>query len=1088
MKCSKYILLLFACLFTGMGGAWAQNAVISGKVTELFDGKSEPLMGVNVQFVNAINRSLGGTITNLDGVYNLQVPQGENNLTIVFSYIGMKSVRIQYTGQTSLNVVMESDAQTVAEVEVTARRLDRNSMGITQKEMISSTQKVSMDDLIMTSPVSSIEEALQGQLSGVDILMGGGDPGAKGSIRIRGTSTLNSDAEPLIVIDGVPYTDDLDDDYDWSNSNNEDLSALLNLSPSDIESVEVLKDASATAIWGSQGANGVLVITTKKGSRGKTSFNFSSKFTSKYEPSGIPMLNGDQYVALMNDAIWNAANYKGITNASTELTLLFDTPEIGYDPSYRYFDEYNQNTDWLDEVKSNAFKWEGNFAMSGGGEKATYRFSLGYLTEEGTTIGTNLNRFNTSLRVTYDFSDKLRFNVNFTYNESDQDAGYYENIRSVAYSAMPNKSPYYIDDATGQRTSQYFSYTSDYEGSFSQSSSKRASNYNPVAMARESENNTRTREGKLNLQADYIILPGFTYKGLVSLQLKGVRGHKFLPQSAIGVAWTDSYANRSTDSGSDAYTLQTENQLLYIKDWAEKHQLIATGVLRTKQSRSTSFSTTTSGNASAGLSDPINGSSVVTAGSSESESRTVSAIVQANYTLMDRYVFQATANLEGNSAMGEDNRWGIFPAGGVSWNAHYEPFLREIRWIDEVKLRASVGQTGNSAKGTSYFGAFSAISGGYMGMAAIEPVRMQLNTLKWETTTDFNVGADLGFLNNRLRFTVDIYHRWTKDLLQTDVSIPTTTGYDELEYMNSGKMENYGWEVRADVVPIQTKKWRLTAYVNLSHNENKITELPSNMSTDTYTLSNGTYASIVAAGRPVGSFYGFRYLGVYQNTEDTYARDADGNIMNDLNGNPIVMQNGSYVVCPGDAKYEDINNDGVINEYDIVYLGNYNPLLTGGFGFNLRYDRITLSASFYGRYGSKVINTTRMNNEAMYGTSNQSTAVLNRWRKEGDDTDIPRALYNTGLNYLGSDRFVEDNSYLRLKTLSLSYNLPTDFCRRLGVNNLNVFVTGYNLFTWTNYTGQDPEVKIPSTPTDFAEDTATTPCSIQVSFGLNLSF
>ena len=261
--------------------------------------------------------------------------------------------------------------------------------------------------------------------------------------------------------------------------------------------------------------------------------------------------------------------------------------------------------------------------------------------------------------------------------------------------------------------------------------------------------------------------------------------------------------------------------------------------------------------------------------------------------------------------------------------------------------------------------------------------------------------------------------------------------------------------------------------------------MPSNYVPDNYTFGNGNYAFRYEVGRPLGSFYGYRYLGVYQNKDATYARDEAGNIMKDVEGNPIVMQNGTAVVCPGDAMYEDINHDGVINEYDIVYLGNAQPTLTGGFGLNISYKQFKLSANFYGRYGMDVINQARMNNESMYGTANQSKAVLRRWRNEGDDTDIPRALYNEGYNYLGSDRFIEDASYLRLKSLSLTYRLPKNLTTSWGLTNMDVFVTGYNLFTWTNYTGQDPEVKPSSTLT---KDTAVTPTSIQFTCGVNLSF
>ena len=1083
MKRLFQILIATAVILLGSVSEALAQSVVSGKIFETIDGQPSPLIGANVNIVTARNRSLAGTTADIDGNYNLKIPAGESNLTLVYSYIGMKSKRIKYTGQTNLNVTLESEAISLKNFEVVGTRRDRNDMGISQKEMVASTQKISMDDIVSTSPVSSIEDALQGQLGGVDILSGGGDPGAKGSIRIRGTSTLNTDAEPLIVIDGVPYTDEISEDYDWSNSNNEDLSALLNLSPTDIKSVEVLKDAAATAIWGSKGANGVLLIETKKGARGKTSFSFTSKFSAKFEPDEIPMLNGDQYTAYMQESIWNAANYKGLSNATNELNLLYNTPEIGYDPSYRYFDEYNQNTDWLSEVRKNAIKWENNFSMSGGGEKATYRLSLGYLTDGGTTIGTNLNRFNSSLRVDYNFSDKLRFGADFSFNNSDQDANYTKNVRSMAQSSMPNKSPYYIDDITGLRTGNYFSLNSDYEGQFDGDD-----HYNPVAMANESINNTNTREGKITFRANYEILPGFTWSAYASMKLKGSKNHKFLPQSAIGVPWTDGNANLSSDSYSNSYSLQTENKLIFIKNWQERHQLIATGVFRTSQSQSSSSAYTTSGNASSNLSDPINGSVVKGKGSGESEARSISGIIQANYTLLNRYVLQGTLSVEGNSAMGKDHRIGYFPAGGFSWNAQNEPFLKDVQWIDEIKLRASVGQTGGAPSGLSYFGTFSAISPGYMDMSAVEPKSMQLNSLKWQTTTDFNIGGDFGFFNNRLRFTVDVYHRYTKDLLQKKVTIPSSTGHAQLAYFNSGKMENYGWEARADVVFIQNKDWRLSGYVNLSHNTNKITELPVNMAQDAYTMKNGAYASIVEANRPVGSFYGYRYLGVYQNTEATYARDASGAIMKDLKGNPIIMKNGQYKAYPGDAIYEDVNHDGVINQYDIVYLGNSNPLLTGGAGLSLRWKDLTLSAFFYGNFGRKIINKARMNNESMYGKSNQSTSVLNRWKKEGDNTNIPRALYNIGYNYLGSDRFVESGSYVRLKTLTLSYNLPKKWLTKIGFQRMNVFATGYNLFTWTNYSGQDPEVKQPSSPLSFAEDNSTTPPSIEFACGFNLTF
>lgn len=525
MKQIKLICVSIALLLCCVEEVLAQaQKIMSGTVTELIGKTAEPLVGVNVNIVNAQNRSLGGAITNLNGQYNVKIPEGESNLTIVFSYIGMKTQRVKYTGQVNLNVRMESESKTVDEVVVSAKRIERNDLGITNKEMISATQKVNMDDLVAAAPIVSVEEALQGQLGGVDIVLGG-DLGTRSAIRIRGTGTLNASADPLIVIDGVPYPTDISDDFDFSTANEEDLGALLNISPNDIATVEVLKDASATAIWGTQGANGVLVITTKKGTVGKTRFSFSSKWTLKTEPKNIPMLNGDEYTALMQEGIWNSAKYTGLNNASNHyLDLLFNTPVIGYTPGFEYFNEYNQDINWLDYVRQTALTSDNNFSMSGGGEKATYRFSLGYMSDDGTTIGTSLKRLNTSLNVSYQFSNKLKFGANFSYSQSDQDANWAKNVRSEALSKMPNKSPYTIDRRTGLMTGDYFVYHDpDFEGSFKGTVNKDSENFNPVAMVNEAMNNTMQREAKITFNADYTILPGFTYKGWASMGMKTKR-------------------------------------------------------------------------------------------------------------------------------------------------------------------------------------------------------------------------------------------------------------------------------------------------------------------------------------------------------------------------------------------------------------------------------------------------------------------------------------------------------------------------------------------------------------------------------------
>lgn len=1083
---NRYLCILILMLLLS-GSALAQTKLLSGKVMEKVGGKESPAIGVNVVIANKQNRFITGVTTNVNGTYSITIPN-EEGLTIQFSFIGMKSQTIKYTGQKTIDIVMQEDNQLLDEVTIVQKRIERNSMGISDKEQTSATQRVRMDDIMETSPVTSVEEALQGQLGGVDIISGG-DPGAKSSIRIRGTSSLNASSEPLIVIDGVPYSVDITDDFSFATANEEDFGQLLNISPSDIETIEVLKDAAATAIWGTQGANGVLLIKTKRGSQGKTRFAFSTKFTTKIEPNTIPMLNGDEYVALMQDAIWNTANAQGLAYSVDLMELLFNTPEINYNPEWRYFNEYNQNTDWLSEVNKTAFTTDNNFSMSGGGEKATYRFSLGYMNEGGTTIGTDVDRLTSALNVNYNFSNRLRVDADFSFTQTERAANW-TNIRSEALRKMPNKSPYWIDDATGERTEEYFTRqnSEEFQGAFTKVNSSTFKNFHPIAMAKEGYNNTTQRESKITFRLNYNILPELTYTGWVSMNIKSVKNKKFLPQAATGVLMSNSYANQSTDALTDNFSLQTENKLIYHKNWNEMHNLIATGLFRTRQTQSSSYTSTISGAASPNLADPTTGGTPTDIGSGSSEVRSVSGIVSLHYTLLNKYMVSGTINMEGNSTMGSSERWGYFPSVGLAWQLHEEGWLKDQEWLEQAKIRLSYGESGNTASGSSpYIGTFKSI--GYYGdIAAIAPEKIQLNNLKWETSGEYNIGLDLTLWKNKLNFTFDYYNKLTKDLLQKDVAVPSSSGFEKIKFYNSGEMRNKGLEFRIDCEIFKNKDWRIAINANVSRNVNEIEKLPSNLSQETYSFANGNYAQRLESGTPVGSFFGYKYKGVYQNTSQTYAQDANGRIMHDSDGNSIIMKNGGINVYPGDAIYEDINNDGVINEYDIVYIGNGMPVMTGGGGFSLKFKTWTLTTFFHGRFGQKVINEARMNSEAMYKTDNQSKATLRRWRAEGDDTEIPRALYNYGYNYLGSDRFVEKASYLRLKTLSLNYAIPKAICQRWGINNLNVFVTGYDLFTWTNYTGQDPEVSLPSKATDLVKDKADTPRARRFAAGISINF
>ena len=1087
-RIKSILTVLMICL---VQQAWAQK-MVSGTVTEDFAGSAEPCIGVNVTFQNAQKRIIAGTVTDFNGQYSLKVPTGEKGeLTLVFSYIGMKSQTFKYTGQTTLNVKMKNASTEIKEVTVKGKRGSRNEMGVTERQMSFATQKINMDEITAVSPVTSIEEALQGQLGGVDIITAG-DPGAKSNIRIRGTATLNSNADPLIVINGVPYSTDIDDSFDFNTANQEDFAQMLSLNPNDIESIEVLKDAASTAVYGTAGANGVLLITTKKGAMGKTRFSFSTKNSCKFEPKSMPMLSGNDYVAYVQDAIWNTANALGLNSQSGLLEYLFNTPEIGYDPSWRYFDEYNQNVDWLSYLTKDAFTTDNSFSMSGGGEKATYRYSLSYLDEGGTTKGTGLTRLNTSIDVGYRFSEKITVNAEYTYSDSKKKAPWTESLRAEAMRKMPNKSPYYIDDETGLMTDTYFTRQNaeEFQGAFV--GSKTIKNFHPIIMAEDSYNNLRTREQKMTVRGRFYPSQKLQFSGYVSMKYKTQQTESFLPQMATGVTTENTYANQAVNSYTNNFSLQTELKGMYTNSWNDKkHQLTATALWRTSQSRSSSSSATRYNVASGSLADPASGSGMLLKqGSGISEVRKLSGIGSIVYTLLDRYTINGTVNYEGNSSIGRDNRWGIFPAVGVSWQFADEPFMEWSKEVlSELKFRASFGQSGNTPSGTSpYVGTYQSL-GQYMDGNAVTATTMQLNKLKWERSTEWNLGFDFNLWDGKFTGSFDYYNKKTVDLLQKKFFIPGSTGYTNnyLAYYNAGSLRNKGVEFRADWQALKAKDWQLKVNFNISRNENEIIDMPGYQE-ENYTLGNGNYATRIVSGTSVGSFFGYKYLGVYQNTEDTYAKDAEGNVMLDLQGKPIIMSNGTYRCYPGDAKYADINNDGKIDKNDIVYIGNSNPMLSGGGGFNLRYKDWSLTVFMHYRLGQKIVNRARMNAESMYNSDNQSTAVLRRWRNEGDDTDIPRALWNYGYNYLGSDRFVEDCSFLRLKTLSLSYNLPKAFCKHLGLSSANVFMTGYDLFTITDYTGQDPEVTLPSSVTSLAEDNSQTPRSRRVSMGVTINF
>lgn len=1074
-----FLKLILLCLIGIPLGTMAQQRTLRGIVKD----NTETMIGVNVVWENKEGRAISGVTTNENGEYWLPVPSDAKDLNVVFSFIGMKTKKVKYTGQSVLNVVLEEDNVSLDEVVVSVKVEKRNSMGINVENAGIARQKLDLDEF-QDMAVTSVEDMLQGKMTNVDIIMDSGDPGAKSSIRIRGTSSLNSSNEPLIVIDDVPQDMAIDENFEFGTATAEDFGALVNIAPSDIANIEVLKDAAATALYGPQAAAGVLLITTKRGSKSKPRFTISHKTSVSWEPKSIPMLNASEYRTLMQDALWNAVQYNGFN----DMSLLTQYPDVRLDQSYEYYDEFNKDTDWLSLVVQTPVNNETNFSMTGGGDRAVYYFSVGYLNEKGTTIGTDFSRVTARLNLDYRLSKRLTFSSSFSYAEGNRNKPYRDDAETKIKSAreealrkMPNMSPWVLDD-NGNETDVYFTQPKDCIQGLQP---------NPVAMVHNSNINIIQRSTSANFVIDYKILNCLTFNTNIAFGLETTKTKSLYPGEASGLIWSNSEYNLVKDKTNNKMSLNTRSRLSFNKVFSQ-HQLTVSGILTTKEYTPSSYQALISGIGSGELADPSAGGKVNSLESSDEKVREVGVIGSLQYGFGGRYYLTAGLRSDATSKTGRNSRWGTFPTLSLKWRMNRETFLQKYEWLSDLSLSGGWGKSGKAPNGSfTYVGTFDA-EDAYMDESAVKPTSMQLNKLKWEVTSSLNGGLKLGFWNDKVTVDFDYYLKQTSDLLQKDMQISSITGFSKVGYFNSGKTENRGWELAfnfKDIVKVNGFTVSINN-LNISRNRNRVLELPTNKSEESYTKGNGQYALRIFEGQPLGAFYGYNCLGVYQNLGETVARNASGQVMRDVNGKEITTKIfGTTSVYPGDAKYADHNHDGVIDQYDMVYLGNAMPIMTGGGSIRLAYKGWSLRTSFHFRIGQKVINRTRINTEAMYNGDNQRRAVLKRWRYEGDDTNIPRALFNKGYNYLGSDRFVENNSFMKCKDLTLSYNFPTKMIQRWGFSRCNVYVTTYNLFTITKYKGQDPETGVPSNMNkQLAEDTSMTPRARKVALGLTLSF
>lgn len=1096
--------LLFLLLCCCVGTAFAQkSARISGNISSDSEG---PLMMVNVTERDKTNRIIEAAVTDMEGNFSMVVKNTSNRLEI--SYIGYKTQVLEIGSRTVFNVKMVEDNM-MEEVVIEAKpRTQSGALDILSREVSQATQKFSMSEMEGLS-FASVDEALQGQIAGLDITFNSGDLGSGTTMRLRGTSSINGNAQPLIVVNDNIFEMPTGETFDFADANQESFAQLLTVNPDDIESIEVLKDASACAIWGSRGANGVIKIKTKRGSRGKTRLQYSYRFKDKWIPSGLNLLNGDDYTMLLKESHFNPQQNAAIG----------DVEELNYNPNFAQYENYNENTDWVDAVSKHGYTNEHNISLTGGGEKATFRISGGYYNETGTIIRQLLDRYTTTMALDYYVSDRIKVVSDFSFTYTNNRKNYGNNILGTAQIIMPNMA-IYAQDRFGNNTPEYYQMLESASGIFTDN---QKNVQNPVGVANLARNDEETYSITPQLTLEYNLLgleddeTQLKYRGMVNMNANTFTETSFMPSALVTKDWTNDQINRSWMKDYKSLQFTTRHNLIFTPHFNNSdHFLTMTGQYELYSGNNSEQQETTYGLPTGNITSTTVGSYLTGAGTSTGEWRSMSFALQSHYSYKSKYSLGFTLRAEGNTKFGKDNKWGVFPAVSGRWNITDEPWMKwSEKWLNMLSIRPGYGWSGSAPAYDYLMYSTYTPSGSYMNMTAFVPGGMRLTTLRWEKKKEFNLGSDFEFFNSLITGSFNYYDNTTSDQLMQNYSIPSTTGYTSLTYKNTGELRNKGWEMNISTAKIKlVKDLTVSAYFNIGQNFNSVESMEKSVldnNNPDYDFKNGTFLGRIQVGNPLGSIYGFRYKGVYRYSYKNWEKalseaaagrngtcpivfDAEGKVVYNADGTPKQMvynydtESGTYAYDfkGGDAIYDDINFDGNINELDLVYLGNSNPKAQGGFGLTFQYKRLSLKANFTYRYDIDVMNTARMKVENMYSNDNQSIAVNWRWRKEGDITEIPRALYNTGYNWLGSDRYVEDASYLRLSYLQLSYNFEPNWLKRYGLQTLNVYASADNLCFWSKYTGLDPEISVGGWGR--AEDQSKTPRSRSYTIGLTVGF
>ena len=1008
----SFFVLLSLISFTAV----AQTSTVTGTVTD----ENGPMPGVTILLKGTTN----GVVTDFDGNYTInEVPP---NGVLVYSYVGFVTEEVPVNGQSEINVTLIQDVSALDEVVVVGYGTMKKS------DVTGAVVSVSSDALEESVP-TTVDQVLQGRAAGVQIQQNSGAPGGSSSIRIRGISSITGSNEPIFVIDGVIVD---------SNTGQGGQNAFASINPSDIESIDILKDASATAIYGSRAANGVILITTKRGQAGEMRVNFDTYVGFQELPKHLDMLNLQEY-----------AIHK---NTRSELGI------VQQDPNFIRPELLGEGTDWQEEMFDRAMMESYNLSVSGGNEKNNYSMSIGYLDQEGIALGSSFDRLN--LRGLFDtqVKDYLKTGINFAFSNINQNTTFSD--QSLILTALKQTPNVAVRNA---------------EGTFDGPVTDEFVQNNPVGLASIRENRSESAGIRANTYAELEIIEGLKLRSEYSLDYGIYNGYTFNPSYTFGAIVNDVREGSRTKNYNEYYNFR--NILTYDRTFGD-HSINTMLGQEYQESFWEGLYGYRTGYLTNGATD-LNAGDATTARNSNSSFKSAlsSYFGRAFYSYDDRYLLTATLRYDGSSKFSEENRWGWFPSAALAWRISNEDFLVDNEYINNLKLRIGYGAVGNQSVPnfafTSIYGASATPFG--TGLLAANTANPDL---QWETTYSTNAGVDLYMFNNRIEFIADVYYKKTEDLLllapYPDYSGTSGVGATSAPYVNIGSLENKGIELTLNTVNIDSGDFAWKSNFVFTLNRNEVLSLATETGILNRTLQQGSDITIVtrtAVGKPIAQFYGYKVIGRFEDATDFYYRNEAGDVV--PTALPEGMEIGENGVWIGDYIFKDINGDGVINEQDRDYIGNPLPDFTFGIGNTFRYKNFDLNVQLSGVYGNEIVNYQRRFLENPRENTNLLQSALGyaelapidpngpvdyrNVQIVGGDPYMPRIAASSAAstsNFRFSDRFLEDGSYLRIQNISFGYRLPADWIERFGLYSMKAYTNLQNVYTFTNYSGYDPEV------------------------------